>query len=226
MNVKLRLSALGLALLVPALLMVRWSISNAGSAPVVHELRLPRQVGIWHATQEERLSDEIWSIIEPDAHLLRLYEAPDRRPIWIYVGLYGGRTGAGKTAHDPEVCFPAQGWEILERRSGDVPLPTGETLPATVLEAHLGVQHQTALYWFQPAARWPVGSAGEQLMRIYDAITGRPQYAFVRFTASSDGQQSAADDLAEFAAEIAPAIRRAVERLGAREVDESQQARL
>ncbi len=219
MNVKLRLAAVAFALLIPALLMARWSIGSTAPAPVAR-IELPRQVGAWNATQDQRLSDSIWSIIEPDAHLLRLYEAPGRNPIWIYVGLYGGRTGSGKTAHDPEVCFPAQGWEILERRSARVDLQRGDSLRATFLEAHLGIQHQTVLYWFQPAARWPAGAAAEQLLRIYDAVTGRPQYAFVRFTSSSSENATAADDLSEFAAEIAPAIRLVVEQLGAERADE------
>jgi len=210
MNVKFRLAAVAVGLLIPGLLLARWSTATQVSERV-YEISLPREVGPWHATRDDRMSDEIWSIIEPDAYLLRLYQAADRRPIWIYVGLYGARSGAAKTAHDPEVCFPAQGWEILARRSTEVMLPSDDQIAATQLEAHLGVQYQTALYWFQPAARWPMSSAVEQLMRIYDAITGRPQYAFVRFTAPSSQKESAIDDLAAFASQIAPAIRAAVE---------------
>lgn len=219
MNARLRLTAVGFAFLVPALLMASWTIGGTGPEPV-SRLSLARHVGPWTATLDQQLSDEVWSIIEPDAHLFRLYEAPDRSPIWLYVGLYAGRTGSGKTAHDPEVCFPAQGWEILERRSAAVGLQSGETLQATLLEAHLGIRHQTVMYWFQPAERWPANSALEQLLRIHDAIAGRPQYAFVRFTSASDGDESIAD-LTEFAAMIAPEIRIAVERSGIGADDEA-----
>lgn len=210
MSVNRRLMAVAVAFLVPALLLARWSIGSAASGPAP-VLTLPNQVGAWHATQDEQLDAETWAIIEPDAHMLRRYEAPGRTSIWIYLGLYVGRSGSGKAAHDPEICYPAQGWEIMQSRSQDVALPSEEMLPVTLLEAQNGSRKETVLYWFQPAARWPESAALEQLMRVYDAMAGRPQYAFVRFSAASDGSSQAADDLVEFAGAIASAVRTSVE---------------
>ena len=225
MIVKLRLLAVAIAFLLPTLAIARWSLTGAESAPV-SLLSLPAQVGAWHATEEEQLSDEIWAIIEPDAHIVRLYEAPGRVPIWLYLGLYSGRTGVGKAAHDPEICYPAQGWEIVATRPRRVSLESSETLEATSLQIHNGVREEAVLYWFQPAARWPVGSAIEQFMRIYDAVTGRPQYAFVRFSGPSDGSARTGEDLAEFAREIAPEIRLAVESVGLMAIDQAPLADL
>ena len=50
----------------------------------------------------------------------------------------------------------------------------------------------------------------EQLMRIVDAVVGRPQYAFVRLSAPRDAGPDAARDLAEFAKRIAWPVRVAV----------------
>ena len=60
---------------------------------------------------------------------------------------------------------------------------------------------------------------------MLDAIAGRPQYAFVRLSARSDGNPVAAADLAEFAVGIAPAIRGVVERVGTRGVQGRSAAR-
>ena len=153
------------------------------------------------------------AIIEPDAYLMRRYEAPGRTPIWIYVGVYAGRAGYGKGAHDPEVCYPAQGWEIQHSRLLDVPVSDSGTLRTKLLDVHLETRSEAVLYWFQPAKRWPGRLALEELLRVFDAIAGRPQYAFVRLSGPSDISPTAATDLAEFAAEIAPAIRTAVEEI-------------
>ena len=135
-----------------------------------------------------------------------------RTPIWLYVGIYTGRAGYGKGAHDPEVCYPAQGWEIIGSWPLEISVGDSATLLIRQLEVHLGIHRETVLYWFQPSERWPSGAAAEQLLQILDAVAGRPQHAFVRLSGPSGA--TAVRDLAEFAAGIAPAIRSAVEQIG------------
>jgi EpsI family protein len=224
MTLRLRLAAVAIALLIPALVLGRWLLVTGTATPTVATPSLPHQVGPWRATTEDRLDAEVLAIIEPDAHVLQLYEAPGRTPIWVYVGVYGGRASYGKGAHDPEVCYPAQGWEILRTESLDVPLADAERLRTRRLEAHLGSDKETVLYWFQPAHRWPAPTAAEELLRVLDAVQGRPQYAFVRLSGPTDGSPAAARDLAEFAAEIAAPIRALLEEIGSD--PERQSARL
>ena len=169
---------------------------------------------LWRATAEDRLGAETLAMIEPDAYLLRRYDAPGRTPIWLYVGVYASRAGYGKGAHDPEVCYPAQGWEIMQSELFDVPLMDGNTLATRHLEAYQGLAKESVLYWFQPAERWPAQAATEQLLRVLDAARGHPQYAFVRLSGPTDGGPTAVRDLAEFAAEIAASIRTVVDEVG------------
>ena len=211
MSVRLRLAAVVISLLIPAVVLAYWQAAARASGLEVARPVLPQHVGSWTATAEDVLSDEALAIIEPDAHLLRRYEAPGRTPIWIYVGVYAGRAGYGKGAHDPEVCYPAQGWEILHSRSLDVPVGDSGTLRTKLLGVHLETRTEAVLYWFQPAERWPGQLAVEELLRVLDAIAGRPQYAFVRLSGPSDASPTADEDLAEFAAAIAPSIRTLVE---------------
>ena len=211
MSARFRLGAVAVALLLPALVLGRWLLATHSATPAVPVPALPTEVGPWRATAERRLGVEILAMIEPDAYLLRLYEAPGRTPIWLYVGVYAGRAGHGKGAHDPEVCYPAQGWEILQSELLTVPLVDGNTLATRRLEAHHGLARESVLYWFQPAKRWPVQTAKEQFLRILDAARGRPQYAFVRLSGPTDGTPTAVRDLAEFAAEIAFSIRTLVD---------------
>jgi EpsI family protein len=214
MSVRIRLAAVAVALLLPTLVLGRWLFVTSTSRPLAPTLSLPSQVGPWHATAEESLGAEVLALIEPDAYLMRRYEAPDRTPIWLYVAVYAGRAGYGKGAHDPQVCYPAHGWEILQSESFDVPLVDGDTLTTRRLEAHLGLAKESVLYWFQPAKRWPAQSATEQLLRVLDAVRAHPQYAFVRISGRTDGGPTATRDLAEFAAEIAASVRAVVDELG------------
>ena len=81
------------------------------------------------------------------------------------------------------------------------------------MQVHQGNLRQAVVYWFQPARRWPATRAAEELLRIFDAVTGNPQYAFVRVS-SLDPKGTARDDLIELVAELAPRIRAEVEALG------------
>jgi EpsI family protein len=216
MSARVRLAAVALALLLPALVLGRWLLVTSAPTPDVPALTLPDRVGPWRATAENRLEARILAQIDPDAYLMRRYDAPGRTPIWLYVGIYAGRAGHGKGAHDPEVCYPAQGWEIMQSESFEVTLGDSDrdTLFTKRLEAHRGPAKESVLYWFQPANRWPARAAVEELMRVLDAARGRPQYAFVRVSGPTDGSSTTIGDLAEFAAESAASIRDAVEAVG------------
>ena len=210
MSSRLRLAGTLVALLLPALALGRWFAARDASASAVWAIELPERVGTWKATHEERLDPEVWAEIQPDAHLMRRYEATGRSPIFVYVGLYGGRSGYGKGAHEPEVCYPAAGWEVMSSLSVEIPVDASERLVATRLDLHQGLFEQVALYWFQPAARWTASYVPEQLLLVLDALTGRPQYAFVRLSALPAGAGTVAD-LAEFASAVAWPVRRALQ---------------
>ena len=217
MSAKLRLGAVAAALLVPGCLLAAWVSASSVERGPLPPASLPRQVGPWIAAEDRRLEAEILEMIEPDAHLLRLYEAPGRSPIWIYLGLYASRGSYKKAAHDPEVCYPAQGWEVLGSRSVAIDLgdPGAQVLRAKLLDAHRGLETEAVLYWFQPARRWPASGAVEEILRVADALNGTSQYAFVRLSAASGGGPSAAHDLLEFARLLAPSVRTRVESLAA-----------
>jgi len=215
MSVRARLLAVLLALLVPGLALLRWMASVGAPHAPLRPLELSATIGPWTLEQETELSAEHFAMLEPDAYLWRLYRAPGRSPVWVYVALYGGRAGYEAGAHDPEVCYPAQGWEIVGSRDIEIPLerrPASNdgALRAKLLDAQQGSLEQAVVYWFQPAQRWPGGATAEQFSRLFDAMAGRPQYAFVRLAVPvATGLRSEAD-VAEFAARIAWPVRDAL----------------
>jgi EpsI family protein len=206
-----RLAAALVAAATPALVFLLFTGRGVRLAPVGEGL--PPRIEEWQLESDAPLDPEVLALIAPDSYAMRYYEAPERTPIWLYVALYGGRAGYSKGAHDPEVCYPAQGWEVVRSRGVAIPVGDGATLHATEIELAQGSNREIALYWFQPAQRWPAAPAPEQLLRVFDAIAGRPQYAFVRLSGrlAADGPPGARD-LADFARAIAPGVRAAVSR--------------
>jgi EpsI family protein len=217
MNAKLRLGCVGAALLLPGFVLAAWVRAASVDTGPLPPAFLPREMGPWVAAEDRRLEAEALEMVAPDAHLLRRYEAPGRSPVWIYLGLYARRGSYKKAAHDPEVCYPAQGWEVVGSRSVSIDLDGADPqiLRAKLLEAHHGLDREAVLYWFQPAGRWPAVGAVEEILRVGDAVNGTSQYAFVRLSTPYGDDASAAHDLLEFARLLAPSVRARVDSLSA-----------
>ena len=209
-----QLLASAVAIVIPTLMITGWSSQPAKPLSENALDRVEGAVGKWRPGQNLYLPDEVVSQIEPDSYVLREFDAPGAPGILMYAGLYAGRAGYGKGAHDPEVCYPAHGWEILGSSSEVVILPGGERFAATRLNVHKGSEKRSVLYWFQPADRWTRGTIVEEALRIVDAVRGRPQYAFVRISAAASSSQHPKDPLVEFARIVAPAIRQSVDNHG------------
>lgn len=170
---------------------------------------IPTRIGERRLVDEDRLEPEIAQALRADGYLLRRYQGPDARPLWLYVAFYRGVGATG--AHDPEVCYPAQGWDVQRSRELAVDLGERGSLRARLLHARLEQQEETVLYWFQPATRWPHTTALEQLLRVLDALRGTPQYAFVRVS-TPGADELGPEALADFARDVAVPVRDVLER--------------
>jgi EpsI family protein len=206
----LRLAAVAVALLIPALVLASWVRTRGASGHALALPLLPQAIGQWKLSESTLLSPLELEALEPDAYLARTYVAPGRLPVGLYLALYSEQTSYGRGAHDPTVCYPGHGWEVVATHSVEVALPGGESFVGNAFVAHRGTAKQKVLYWFQPAERWPGRQLREQVVRIWDALRGQPQYAFVRIRVPSLRGHDDERDLLEFAAEVAWPIRRAL----------------
>lgn len=59
---------------------------------------------------------------------------------------YGGDQSDGMQAHLPEVCYPAQGFELRGARSVQLDLQ-GRRIPARQMSTRLGGRHEHVVYW-------------------------------------------------------------------------------
>jgi len=176
--------------------------------------RIPDRLGALALAEQQELPADVLAMISPDAHALRLYADGHGSGIWAYLAFYSGTGAVG--AHDPQVCYPAQGWDIAALRSREVVLADGKSLTGKLLAANLGGEQELVFYWFQPAGRWPRPALLELGLRGLDALAGRSHYAFVRLStrlpARDAAQQSAAEErLVDAARALAPAVRATID---------------
>lgn len=212
MTVRGRLVAVTFAFLLPTLALGGWMLTRATFEAPQGLGAFPRSVGPWGLERVGALTPEEQAMLSPASYLAWEFEAPERLPISLYVAMYLRPSADGEGAHDPALCYPASGWEVTATRSVEVGLPGGERLVGKLLTAHKGTAERKALYWFQPAARWPGPQSWEQLARIGDSLAGRTQFAFVRISVPVEPGRDAEQDLLEFAAEIGWPVRAALAR--------------
>ena len=199
-----------LLLALPVLILARWQATPIQTISKDY-VALPDRIGEWRGGEYATFEEKVLAMIRPDSYLMRRYDAPGRTPLSVYVALYAGRAGHAFEAHDPRVCFPARGWEIVENESEQLRVTGSKGPIVTSLDAHHGADREKVLFWFQPANRWPHSTVGEEFLRILDALSGSPQYAFVRISAKSSGLGRAERDVQEFAQLVARHVRSAVE---------------
>ncbi len=214
MSSRLRLIAVLFALLLPGLALVYWTSQDLNSLGSFDDSGIGQRLGGRVVGEVDAWSPEVLDVIRPSKYLLRRYDEPGSPAIWIYVGFYLGVGQLGAGAHDPALCYPAQGWEVIDSRSINLPLENADKVRVQLMRALRDGRQQLVLYWIQPAYRQPTWWAKEQVLRIADALTGHDQYAFVRLSTPYDGDRRNQDQLIEFARALAPRVQTAVRSAG------------
>ncbi|HTO53298.1 MAG TPA: EpsI family protein [Myxococcota bacterium] len=186
--------------------------SRASAVHAFDSEHIPAALGGFQLDHTDTLPSDVVEMLAPNTYTLRLYTRPDSDPIWAYVAFYDG---VGNRPHDPTVCYPAQGWDVVGLRDRALPLPGGEELLGHFLRATQGPSEELVLYWFQPPERWPASAKLEPWLRALDGLAGRSRYAFIRLSTRVTAPESAAVDKAEgelsaLARELAAPVRAAV----------------
>jgi EpsI family protein len=210
-----RAATLGLVFLCLLLPLLSFALAR-GRARATRDFdpgRIPARLGDFALDREDALPEEVRAMLSPAAYVFRLYTRADSAPVWAYVAFYDGVGASG--AHDPQVCYPAQGWDVVGLHDRALELPSGDRLHAHFLAATQGASEELVLYWFQPPERWPAAPRVEPWLRAIDGIAGRSRYAFVRLstrvTPSEAGSVPAAEaELGALARELAAPVRAAV----------------
>jgi len=122
-----------------------------------HEAKLeleevfPKQIGEWQLDPRQPVG-----IVSPDVQQLlsqiynqtlsRSYVNPQGYRIMLSVA-YGGDQSKATRAHRPDVCYPAQGFQVLSNADASIPLGKA-TLPMRHMVAQLGARVEPVSFWF------------------------------------------------------------------------------
>jgi EpsI family protein len=88
-------------------------------------ITLPIVLADWGGRDIE-LSEAALGIIKPDAYVFREYNNSKGQSVTLFIGFYKNMHNSD-ASHSPLICYPAQGWEIVENKDVGVSV-SGRTL--------------------------------------------------------------------------------------------------
>jgi EpsI family protein len=103
--------------------------------------------------------------------LARTYAAADRYQIMLSIA-YGGDQRGVLRAHKPEVCYPAQGFKLLDVADSALETDHGR-IPTRTLRTVLGSRNEPVMYWFAYAGRISGSNVQRRLQSLRMALTGQ-----------------------------------------------------
>lgn len=153
---------------------------------------------------QERL-DRIYNQV-----LSRTYVDAQGRHIMLSIA-YGGDQSDGTTAHKPEVCYPAQGLEIVFNRTGTLDVD-GQVLPVRRLRAKLGARHEPITYWIVVGDQAVTSGSGMKRVQLRYGLRGQiPDGVLVRISSLDRDAEAAwalhASFVRALGASLAPDVR-------------------
>jgi EpsI family protein len=132
----------------------------------------PMTLGEWTATEIE-LSAEAVASLGADDYLLREYRSGGE-PLTLYITYFG--TGNGALTHNPEKCYTASGWTLLDKRVLELPGSGRQVLLSTAVR---GDRRQRILYWYQDRDRVIVSKTDHVVSVLSRALLGGKTQSFV-----------------------------------------------
>ena len=113
-------------------------------------------------------------------YLNRVYQSPDNRLVFLYVGYYQSQR-SGISIHSPKNCLPGAGWEPVSAGEVALSLPNGERVLVNQYVVENGLQRQLVLYWYQSHGRVVASEYRGKVYMVLDALRlNRTDAALVR----------------------------------------------
>lgn len=147
----------------------------------------PLQVDTWYAGKPQALTAEIEAVLAADDYISVSFRSPEHlAPVNLFIAYYDKQTeGAG--IHSPEVCIPADGWEMSTIQRRDIELEKAATkaitptVPVNRAVIQKGLNKQVVYYWFEARGRMLTNDYVAKAYTLFDGVTmGRTDGALVR----------------------------------------------
>ena len=146
--------------------------------PALEQL-LPMRFAHWQgedASRHQLVSADVRAVLQAlyQQTLARVYRHPRLGTVMMAVA-YGGDQSDATRVHRPEVCYPAQGFQIDGIHQARLEMgrePNRLTLPVRRLRAQLGTRHEPITYWITVGRRVASQSAEQKLIQLHYALEG------------------------------------------------------
>lgn len=158
--------------------LLRPTVSVADQRPPIelHSM-VPSRFGDW-----KELPNTLTQIIDPQQQqaLERLYSQTlsrtyaNKEGYRVMLSMVYGKTQRGNLQlHHPEICYPAQGFEVLSNRTAQLATPFGP-VPVRHLETRLNPERVEPLtYWAMVGDQVVLGSAQRKMVELRHGLRGQ-----------------------------------------------------
>ena len=155
------------------------------------------------------------SIVSPDVEALlktlyaqtvtRTYVGPRGERIMLSVA-YGGDQSDATRAHRPDVCYPAQGFDILSNQDARIDVGQAE-LPVRHMVAKQGQRFEPVTFWFVVGEHIAVSGQQQKLAQLRYGVRGViPDGMLVRVSSINPDTAAAYETQARFIADMRAAM--------------------
>lgn len=107
--------------------------------------RLPYEIGGFRGA-DIPLDDTVEAMLSADFNVQRVYVRTTDDTVWLYLGYYGTERG-GTPEHTPDVCYWANGWEVIE--DNRVAILGHETRRAREFIVEQDGEKRLVLFWYR-----------------------------------------------------------------------------
>jgi EpsI family protein len=135
--------------------------------------------------QTQELLDKLYSQI-----LTRTYVNAGGYRVMLSLA-YGNDQRGSLQAHKPEVCYPAQGFQVSNVETANLKTGFG-TIPVRRLFGTLGARQEPVTYWFTVGDKAVMGTTQKKLVELRFGLTGRIPDGMLFRVSSIDADQGKA----------------------------------
>lgn len=165
------------------------SYSHGEAIPIRRALEeFPMQIGPWQGRESTFLSDQILAELRPTDYLIRRYQDPAGRDVWLYVGYWSTQRN-GVQFHSPKHCLPGGGWEPLEASIVRIPVEgSAGKIPVNRYLLQKGTQQLLVAYWYQAQGEPLASELRAKIALVRNSVSlGRSDGALVRVSSLVEG---------------------------------------
>ena len=178
---------------------------------VDYESIIPRSFGTWSMLpaditsvvnpQQQEVLDRIYSQI-----ISRAYRDSQTGRVVMLAVAYGEEQSKQSQVHFPEVCYPAQGFQIAKSSKDELRIQE-DAIPITRLVATLDARHEPITYWIRLGKRVVRGNLEQKIATVQEGLGGRISDGLLFRVSSIDNDTLKAYQLHDrFAADLLQAM--------------------